>query len=88
VRLVRAANPETYVPGHGPIADAEALDRYIDLLDHVEAAAREALAAGQTAEEAGARYRLPGAVEDWHLFSPSYFEVAIGAWLDELGGRR
>jgi len=85
VRLVRAGDPSTYVPGHGPLTDGAGVDRYIDLLDHVEAAARDAITAGQTAEEAGALYRLPSAVADWTLLNPRYFEVAIGAWMAELG---
>lgn len=54
------------------------------LLDDVEAAARRALEAGQTAAEAGAVYRLPADMGDWTLFNPGYFERAIGAWMREL----
>jgi hypothetical protein len=84
VRLMRATEAATYVPGHGPLADAAALDRYIALLDDVEAAARSALERGMTAEEAGAEYALPAGVANWHLFRPTYFETAIGAWMAEL----
>lgn len=85
VRLMRLVDAETYVPGHGPLADRDALDRYIDLLDHVEDAARRAVAEGMTAGEAGDRYRLPESASEWVLFNPVYFERAIGRWLDELG---
>lgn len=85
VRLMRMSGAETYVPGHGAIADREALVRYIDLLDHVEEAARSALTEGITAEDAGARYRLPSGMEDWVLFNPAYFSRAIGSWMEELG---
>lgn len=84
VRLMRATGAETYVPGHGPLADQAALDRYIDLLDDVEAAARHAIEAGMTAEEAGAEYRLPPGLADWYLFRDDYFARAIGAWMEEL----
>ena len=86
VRVMRAAGATTYVPGHGPLADAGALDRYIGLLDHVEEAARRALERGMSAEEAGAAYALPPGLESWTLFSPGYFARALGAWMTELRG--
>ena len=85
VSVIRALDATTYVPGHGPLADVAALDRYVTLLDDVEAAARRALEQGRTAEEAGAAYRLPQALEGWTLFNPGYFARAIGAWMNELG---
>lgn len=85
VRLIRIGDAETYVPGHGPIADRAELAAYADLLDHVEDAARTAMMEGMTAEEAGARYRLPAGMEDWTLFNPAYFSRAIGSWMEELG---
>jgi len=85
VRLLRASEATAYVPGHGALADAAALDVYLDLLDDIEAAARLAMEDGRTAEEAGAAYRLPSGLADWTLFNRAYFEVAIGAWMRELG---
>jgi len=85
VRIMRAAGATTYVPGHGPLADAAALDRYLGLLDHVEAAARRALERGMSAEDAGADYRLPAGLEDWTLFNSGYFARALGSWMAELG---
>jgi glyoxylase-like metal-dependent hydrolase (beta-lactamase superfamily II) len=86
VRLLRELRAATYVPGHGPLADADALDAYVDLLDDVESAARRALERGITAEEAGSDYSVPSALGEWMLFNPRYFERAIGAWMTELGG--
>jgi glyoxylase-like metal-dependent hydrolase (beta-lactamase superfamily II) len=86
VRILRAAGAAAYVPGHGPLADASDLDAYIGLLDHVEDAARRALERGLSAEEAGAAYRLPDALDTWTLFSPGYFSRALGAWMAELSG--
>jgi glyoxylase-like metal-dependent hydrolase (beta-lactamase superfamily II) len=89
VRLIQIGGAETFVPGHGPIADRDAIAEYADLLDHVEDAAWTAMTEGMTAEEAGARYRLPAGMEDWTLFNPGYFSRAIGSWMEELGhGRR
>jgi glyoxylase-like metal-dependent hydrolase (beta-lactamase superfamily II) len=84
VRVMRLVGSSTFVPGHGPLADAAAVDRYIELLDSVEAAARAAVERGISAEEAGTEYRLPAGMEDWTLFSPNYFARAIGAWMREL----
>jgi glyoxylase-like metal-dependent hydrolase (beta-lactamase superfamily II) len=85
-RVMRALGASTYVPGHGPLADAAALDTYIGLLDHVEGAARRAHERGMSADEAGAEYRLPAGLEGWTLFSPAYFARALGAWMTELSG--
>jgi glyoxylase-like metal-dependent hydrolase (beta-lactamase superfamily II)/cyclophilin family peptidyl-prolyl cis-trans isomerase len=74
------------VPGHGPLADGDDLQLYVDVLDAVESAARAAHARGATAAEAAASFRLPAAAAEWTLFSPRYFETAIGAWLRELAG--
>lgn len=86
VRLLRELQAEVYVPGHGTLADADALDRYIELLDDVEAAAHRAMERGMTAEEAGSQYTLPETMSAWTLFNPGYFERAIGAWMKELDG--
>jgi glyoxylase-like metal-dependent hydrolase (beta-lactamase superfamily II) len=86
VQLLRAQAASVYVPGHGPLAEVSDLDAYLGLLDDVERAAREALARGMTAEEAGSTYRLPAGLEDWTLFSPGYFARAIGKWMEELQG--
>ena len=85
VRLIRAADATTYVPGHGPLADGAAVDTYLGLLDDVEAAANQAIDSGLTAEQAGDQYRLPAGLHDWTLFNPGYFARAIGAWMTELG---
>lgn len=85
VRLIRAGDASTYVPGHGSLADAADLDRYIALLDDVEGAARRAIERGVTAAVAGEEYRLPAGLGDWELFNSGYFARAIGAWMTELG---
>lgn len=84
VRLLRARGPRVWVPGHGPLADAADMDRYLALLDDVEEAARRAVEEGLTAEEAGAAYSVPDSLGEWMLFNPRYFETAIGAWMEEL----
>jgi glyoxylase-like metal-dependent hydrolase (beta-lactamase superfamily II) len=86
VRVLRARSAETFVTGHGTLADAAAVDDYIGLLDHVEWAARTAIDEGWSAEEAGDRFRMPDGMEGWTLFNPGYYARAIGAWMTELAG--
>ncbi len=74
------------VPGHGPLADRADLRNYIALLDDVEAAARRAHERGDDAATAATSYRIPESLGEWTLFSPRYFETALGAWLRELRG--
>jgi glyoxylase-like metal-dependent hydrolase (beta-lactamase superfamily II) len=88
VRALVRSQETRYVPGHGPLADAGDLDRYVALIDDVEAHARRALEVGRPVAEAAAEYRVPEALGDWIMFSPRYYEVAFGAWERELRGSR
>lgn len=85
VAAMLAERAKTSIPGHGPIPSGDALDRYVAVLEEIEAAARKAHAAGKSLEEATADYQLPESLGSWTLFSPQYFEVAFGAWYKELG---
>lgn len=67
-------------------ASAADLDRYLRLLDHVGDAARRAIDTDRSLEEAGATYRVPDALGEWHMFSSRYPEVALRAWGRELEG--
>lgn len=84
VRRLRALDARVYVSGHGVRTDAAGVEAFSELLDIVERAARDAHAGGRSAVAAAADFRLPAAMADWTLFSPRYFERAIGAWLKEL----
>ena len=88
VKALRDLRGATYVPGHGTVAAPAELDRYLTLLESVEAAARRAVERGFTAEAAGAEYRIPEPLGEWVLFNPRYFERAIGAWMKELAAPR
>lgn len=84
---IRAAMREretVYVPGHGPLAGAQDIERLLAVLAEIEAAARQAWQEEITATEAGASFRLSDSLGEWTLFSDSYFEVAISAWHREL----
>lgn len=85
VRALREQRVTTYVSGHGRLADGAALDTYIDLLDHVEAAARRAIEHGTPLDAAGADYEVPASLGAWHMFSPRYPEMAFRAWARDLG---
>jgi len=84
LRRLRALNARVYVSGHGGKTDAAGVEAFIELLDLVERAARDAQANGKTAAEAATAFRMPDAMSDWTLFNPRYYERAIDAWLREL----
>jgi hypothetical protein len=88
VRALRRAEVATYVPGHGPLADSRDIERYVQVIDHVEATARRAFAAGIPAPEAARDFSLPASLGEWHMFSSRYFEIALGAWERELKGQQ
>jgi hypothetical protein len=86
VRVVQAEGRSTYVPGHGPLANAADLERYVAVIDGIEATARRARSEGWTAEEAAARHEIPASLGEWTLFNPSYFQRAVEAWMKEWAG--
>jgi len=85
VRALRRNHVTTYVPGHGPLADGADLDRFIQVIDSVEDAARRAHERGVSAAEAAKTYSVPPSLGEWVMFSERYYEVALRAWERELG---
>lgn len=85
-RRLRAMDTTRWVPGHGPLAGAADLDRYLTLLDLVEDHARRSRQAGATPAEAAGALELPPSLGEWALFNRSFFERAMRAWYGELGG--
>ncbi len=83
-RAVRRDRNTTYVPGHGALAKEPELDRYLAMIDDVEAAARRAHEQGKTPQEAGAAYAPPPALGEWVLFNKVFYERAFTAWYREL----
>ncbi len=86
VRSIQADARQIYVPGHGPLADATEMDRYVAVIDGLEETARTARREGWTAEEAGERHRIPEGLGEWTLFNPSYYQRAVEAWMKEWQG--
>jgi glyoxylase-like metal-dependent hydrolase (beta-lactamase superfamily II) len=86
VRALVREGADRYVPGHGALARRGDLERYLGLLDDVEAAARAALERGDPLDQAADAYRIPPGLGEWTMFSPRYFRVAFEAWRRELAG--
>lgn len=86
VRRIASEPASVWVPGHGDLADAEAMASYVGLIDDVEAAARRAIERGDEVEVAAAAYAPPDALGEWTMFSPRYHETAFRAWERELRG--
>lgn len=84
VKALLSDTSATFIPGHGPAARASDLAPYVELLDHVEAAARAAMAAGKSASEAAKEYKLPESQRDLYIFNPQVFTFAFEAWYREL----
>jgi glyoxylase-like metal-dependent hydrolase (beta-lactamase superfamily II) len=84
VRALVRDRESVYVPGHGPLANSQDLERYIQVIDDVGAAARRAIEGGTPAAEAAQSYRLPETLGEWTMFNSRYYEVAFIAWEREL----
>jgi len=84
VRAVRRSRDTLYVPGHGPLGHGTEYDRYVAMLDEVERAARQGLAAGTTATDLGAKFSLPPSLGEWTLFNKVFYQRAFEAWYREL----
>jgi glyoxylase-like metal-dependent hydrolase (beta-lactamase superfamily II) len=84
VRALKRERDTVYVPGHGPLARAADVDRYLAMLDEVERAARAAHAAGRTAAEGAASFTLPSSLGEWTMLNPAFYERAFAAWYREL----
>ncbi len=73
-----------YVPGHGPVADANDLKLYQELLEMLEAAATAAYKKGTPAQQAGKEFELPEKFKDWYIFAPTVMPRAFAAWYRQL----
>jgi glyoxylase-like metal-dependent hydrolase (beta-lactamase superfamily II) len=84
VRALTRDRSTIYVPGHGAVADAAAMTRYVAVLGELESAARSAHATGMAPAEAGKAFRLSASLGEWALFGPTFYERAFVAWNREL----
>lgn len=85
LRALRRDSSTLYVSGHGPISDLTTVDLLIEITDNIGEFSQKAHAKGTPVADAAKEYKLPDSAKSWVLFSPNYFEVAIGAWYKELG---
>ncbi len=85
VQSLRRDGDVQYIPGHGPMADRQDVEHYIELIELVDHAARAAIQAGTPAAEAAKQFTLPPSLGDWTA-SPRSLEVAFTAWEKELKG--
>lgn len=74
----------TFVGGHGAVANASAVSRYLGLLDDIERAARAGFTAGRTPAEIAAAYAVPASLGEW-MASKAGVERAMTAWARALG---
>ena len=83
IKALTRTKQTVYVPGHGTLAHAADITRYLAMHEEVEKAARKAHAAGTSAEDAAKTFALPASVGDWALFNPTskiFYERAFSAW--------
>ena len=66
------------IPGHGPLADRAALERFVEMLRGTTAAVKEAIAAGKTVEQAKADKIL----HKWQSFNWDF--ISTDAFIDVL----
>ena len=85
IRSLRRQQQTAYVSGHGALANAQAIEQLLNIIDGIGEIAQRGHEAGRSAEETAAQFELPPESADWVLFNPKYFEVAVSAWYRELG---
>ena len=85
---ITANKDVTYVPGHGPIADQEAMKRYKELLEFVREAATKAFKAGDEINAVTKTFKLPESLSAWTIWSPDNAKRAFQAWYKELGDKK
>jgi glyoxylase-like metal-dependent hydrolase (beta-lactamase superfamily II) len=86
-RALRRARQTLYVPGHGALAHEVEFERYIAMIDAVEAAARRAHERGTPAADAATGFTLPAELGDWTMFNKVFYERAFTAWYRDLDRR-
>ena len=84
LKQITAAKDVTYVPGHGPVADDEALKRYKQLLELVRESATKSFKAGDEIDAAAKEFKLPQSLSKWAIWSPDNVKRAYQAWYKEL----
>jgi glyoxylase-like metal-dependent hydrolase (beta-lactamase superfamily II) len=84
VDSILEAKDVTYVPGHGPVADLEAIQKYKTFLSFIEESAKTAFNEGKSIEEETKDFKLPENLSQWVVWSPDNAKKAYAAWFKEL----
>ena len=78
------AKDVTYIPGHGPLADLEALKKYKMFLSHIEEKVTAAFKAGKSIKEETKDFKMIDSLSEWMVWSPNNATKAYEAWYREL----
>ena len=73
-------NDNVYVPGHGPVADREAVKSYQDFLSFIQEEAEKAHKSGKSPAKSAKDFKLPESLKDWLIWSPAVVQPAFIAW--------
>lgn len=84
LKQITEAKDVTYIPGHGPVADVEAMKHYKQLLELVRESATKAFKAGDEINPASKAFKLPDSLSKWTIWSPDNVKRAYQAWYKEL----
>lgn len=82
--LVKLEDDVVIVPGHGPLANTETAEIYVEFLNYVQTECETAIKAGKDIKAAAAEFKLPENLNDWFLWSPQNALRAFKAWEREL----
>ena len=82
--LVKLEKDTVIVPGHGPLSDSDAAQRYVEFLGYVQSEAEKAIKSGKDLKVAAGEFKLPKEMEEWMIWSPDNANRAFNAWKREL----
>ena len=77
-----------FVPGHGPVADSDAVKTYKEFLGWVEDKARAAHKEKLDIEVVTKDFKLDDQFKDWLVWSPQNAKRAFAAWYRELDAKK
>ena len=86
-KLVKMEDDVVIVPGHGPLANSRAAERYVEFLSHVQEKAIAAIESGTDLKSAASEFKLPKSLENWIVWSPDNAKKAFVAWDRELSAK-
>jgi glyoxylase-like metal-dependent hydrolase (beta-lactamase superfamily II) len=88
VEEIKQAKETTVIPGHGPVADTDAINKYSDFLAWIEAWSKDSIQKKESIDDATADFKLPKEFADWIVWSPDNAKKAWSAWNRELNAEK